>query len=165
VTVIAPSLTEALGRWVQAGRIKHHARGFAETDLDGVFLALVCERDPALGDAVWAAAGARGVLVYAQDRPDRSHVAMPALVRRGSLRLAISTGEASPALAGRLRAELERIFDEPFVRYLAWLDELRTRLRDEEPDPARRAERLRAAVEGFAVNAVLHYPVPYTNRP
>ena len=165
VSVVAETMTEALGRWAREGRLHHLARAFAPADLDGVFLVLVCERDAALGDAIFAAAEARGVLVYAQDRPAASHLAMPALVRRGHLRLAISTDEASPALAGRLRADLERAFDETFVQYTHWLDALRTELREQEPDPERRATALRAAVEGFALQARLHYPEAFGRAP
>jgi siroheme synthase (precorrin-2 oxidase/ferrochelatase) len=57
-----------------------------------------------------AAAGrARGCLVYVHDRPDLSDFAMPALVRRGPLSLAISTDGVAPALARRLREQLERL--------------------------------------------------------
>ena len=80
------------------------------------------------------------------------------LVARAILR------ERDPALSSRLRGELERIFDEPFVRYLAWLAELRERLRDEEPDADRRATRLRQAVEGFSIKAELSYPDAWPKR-
>jgi siroheme synthase-like protein len=158
VAVVTRTLTEPLARWAGEGRIEHHARSYEPTDLDGAFLVLTCEPDQATAARVFADASARGVLAYAQDRPESSHLAMPALVRRGHLRLAISTSAASPALAGRLRVELERIFDQTFVRYTHWLAELRDRLRDEEPDPERRATALRAAVEGFHLNVVIHYP-------
>jgi siroheme synthase-like protein len=164
VTLIAPQVTEALHRWADAGKIRWHARAYSAADLadaagiDRPAVVLVCELDDSLAAAVQQDAEARGILYYAQDRPERSRLSMPALVRRGSLRLAISTGESSPALAGRLRADLERIFDEAFVHFLVWLDELRTRLREEEADAGRRADRLREAVDGFHLNAVLHYP-------
>ncbi|HJZ84187.1 MAG TPA: bifunctional precorrin-2 dehydrogenase/sirohydrochlorin ferrochelatase [Polyangia bacterium] len=164
VVVVAEALTEPLARWASQGRIEHRARGFEGTDLEGAFLVLVVGRDAAWQDRIFEQAQARGVLVYAQDRPESSHLAMPALVRRGLLRMAISTDEASPALAGQLRGQLERLFDEPFVRYILWLDELRTQLKDSEPDPERRAERLRAAVEGFSIHGLIHYPEAYRNR-
>jgi len=164
VVVVAETVTEPLSRWASQGRIELRARACQPADLDGAFLVLVLVPDRALVEQVLPEARARHVLFYAPDRPDLSDLAMPALVRRGLLRLAVSTGEASPALAGRLRAELERIFDERFVHYVLWLDELRTRLKDEEPDPERRAAALRAAVDGFAMNAVLHYPEAFRSR-
>jgi precorrin-2 dehydrogenase/sirohydrochlorin ferrochelatase len=86
---------------------------------------------------------------------------MPALVRRGTLRLALSTEEASPALAGRLRGELERLFDDRFVRFLEWMGALRERLRAEEPSAEKRALALRQAAEGFSIEGVLHYPASF----
>ena len=155
VVVVATSVTEALGRWAKGGKIEHRAREFEPTDLEGAFLAMLCDsRDRATAERLFHLCDARGMLFYAQDCPEWSHMAMPALVRRGHLRLAISTGEASPALAGAIRRDLEQLFDEAFVHYTHWLDDLRTQLRD---DP-NRLEQLRAAVDGFAITGQLKFP-------
>jgi precorrin-2 dehydrogenase/sirohydrochlorin ferrochelatase len=95
--------------------------------------------------------------VHAHDQPNASHFALPALVRRGALRIAISTSEAAPALAARIRADLTALFDDTFVAYLDQLGELRARLRTEEPDAERRSEALRAAVADFRLQGILRY--------
>jgi len=69
--------------------------------------ALVLCVDPTMGEAVAEDARARGVMIYVQDRPDLSDFSMPALARRGALQLAVSTEGLAPALARRLRQELE----------------------------------------------------------
>ena len=82
-----------------------------------------------------AAAEARAAgcpLVYAQDAPDQSDMAMPALVTRGPLKLAISTDGVAPALARRFREELERLVNAAGERLDRLLAELE-RLRDELP--------------------------------
>src|SRR5687768_13634039 len=78
--------------------------------LDGVFMAFCC--DASLGPTVSRDARARGVLVYVLDMPDLSDCAMPALVRRGPLQLAVSTDGVSPSLARRLREQLELLLSQ-----------------------------------------------------
>ena len=60
-----------------------------------------------MNESVFREAEARGILCNAVDEPERCHFYYPAVVRRGPLQIAISTGGLSPALASRLRQELE----------------------------------------------------------
>src|SRR5690349_21030536 len=71
--------------------------------------------DAARADEVTRDARAAGALAYAIDQPDLSDLAMPALARRGPLQIAISTDAQAPALARRVRGELQRLLDESGV--------------------------------------------------
>ncbi|MDE2229191.1 MAG: bifunctional precorrin-2 dehydrogenase/sirohydrochlorin ferrochelatase [Alphaproteobacteria bacterium] len=82
---------------------------FALRDLDGCALVMVAGADLALGEAVWRAARARGMLVNVADRPELCTFIMPAVIDRAPVTLAISTGGVSPALARRLRETLDSI--------------------------------------------------------
>jgi precorrin-2 dehydrogenase / sirohydrochlorin ferrochelatase len=75
----------------------------------------------------------------------------PALVRRGALQIAISTGGQSPALAQRLREELEEQFAHEYADWLAELGEARKRIRAEVVDGADQKAKLRelASEESF----------------
>ena len=75
--------------------------------LEGATLVLCC--DPLRAEEVGRDARARGALFYAADRPELSDFALPALARRGPVTLAASTDGTAPALARRLREELERL--------------------------------------------------------
>jgi len=75
--------------------------------LDGA--AVVLCLDESLAENVAQAARARGLMIYVQDRPELSDFSMPALARRGPLQLAVSTEGLAPALARRLRQELEQL--------------------------------------------------------
>jgi precorrin-2 dehydrogenase/sirohydrochlorin ferrochelatase len=158
VTVLATQPSPSLGALAQAGRIALFPREFRAADLREMDLVLVCERDPALAERAFAASQQEGVACWACDDPERSHLAMPALVRLGRARLAVSTGGASPALAARLRAALERDLGEPFAAFVERLGRERERLLAEEPDPERRREQLRALVDGFDVTVRATYP-------
>jgi siroheme synthase (precorrin-2 oxidase/ferrochelatase) len=82
---------------------------YTEAACDGAALVLGMTDDRALDRRVAQDARARGALGYAHDQPDASDLAMPALARRGPLALAISTDGTAPALARRLREELDRL--------------------------------------------------------
>lgn len=74
------------------------------SDFDGCFIAVVCTAD--WREPVAAARGA-GALVYVPDVPAASDLVMAAIVRRGDLQVAVSTGGRSPAAARRLKELLD----------------------------------------------------------
>jgi siroheme synthase-like protein len=96
--------------------------------LAGVFMVFCC--DAALGPSVSRDARLRGALVYVLDQPDISDCAMPALVRRGPVQIAVSTDGVSPTLSRRLREELERLLAANGVELDAFVSEL-ARMREE----------------------------------
>jgi precorrin-2 dehydrogenase/sirohydrochlorin ferrochelatase len=77
---------------------------------------------------VSAAAQARGIWVNIADAPEFCTFIVPAQVRRGDLTVTVSTGGASPALARKLRRELEEYFGPEYAPYLALLKEVRDRV-------------------------------------
>lgn len=108
VAVVAPHLGAELEALAAAGRIRHSARGFVPRDLAGAALAVAATGNRAVNAAVAAAAGKRGIPVNVVDDPALCLFTMPAIVERGRVSVAIATGGASPTLARRLRAEIER---------------------------------------------------------
>lgn len=106
-------------------RVLLAARPFREEDLAGRRLAFAATSDAAVNLAVASACREHGVLCNCVDAPEESDFLVPARVCRGNLAVAISTQGASPALAKRLRLELESWLDSGFVP----LAELLARLR------------------------------------
>ncbi len=140
VTVVAPKATDAVQAWAKAGKIHWEARAFAPTDLDGVFLAVAATSASAVNQQVFEEARRRNILVNAVDDPPHCDFYYGSVVRRGALQIAISTDGKSPALAQRLRKEMEQQYG---PEYEPWLDELgrkRQRLFDTNMDaePRRR---------------------------
>jgi precorrin-2 dehydrogenase/sirohydrochlorin ferrochelatase len=76
-----------------------------------------------------------GILCNVVDDPEYCHFYYPAVVRRGALQIAISTEGQSPALAQRLRRELEAQFGPEYESWLEWLGAARKFLRSEGKDP------------------------------
>ena len=105
--VIAPSLTENLSAMAGRGEITWIDRGYREGDLEGAFIAIVADTsDSEVNEAVSAEARERNVPLNVNDVTHLCTWIAPAVVRRGDVIVAASTGGASPALARKLREEL-----------------------------------------------------------
>ncbi len=116
-------------------------------DLDGAFVCVASSSDPDERDRIAAAARSRGVLVNVMDDVPNCDFAAPAVVRRGDLVLAISTGGRSPALARRLRERLEDRFGPEWATVLDVLREVREETMSSLPDLRTRSERWAAALD------------------
>jgi len=107
VTVVSPALSPGLATHASGGRITHVARPYAEGDLAGAALAFAATDDGAVNADVAREGRARGVWVNAADDPAYCDAILPAVVRRGAVTVAVSTGGASPALARAVRERIE----------------------------------------------------------
>ena len=129
------------------GRVTIERRRWREQDLDGAFLCVASSDDPVERSAIARAARARGVLVNVMDDIPNCDWAAPAIVRRGELVLAISTGGASPALAKKLRTLLAAEFGEEWSEVLAVLRSVRRETTPLLPDLGERAQRWAVALD------------------
>ena len=160
VSVINPSLTDDLKKLAASAKILHRGRHFRASDVDdGVWLIINTLRgDQVLVRDLFALSKQKGFLLNSSDEPESSNFTMPALVARGPLRIAVSTSGVSPALASRLRQDLEPLFDERFEVFLEWLDVYRAQLQKTEPNAAKRQEILREVVAKVKLQARIEFP-------
>ena len=121
VQVVAPQAVMHIQKWAWEGTIGWSARGFQSHDLDGAFLVITATSSPDVNARVFKEAREKKVLCNSVDDPENCDFYYPAVVRRGDLQIAISTNGRSPALAQRLRQELEEQFG---PEYEAWVKEL-----------------------------------------
>jgi precorrin-2 dehydrogenase / sirohydrochlorin ferrochelatase len=153
--VVGHHATPAVTHWAESGRITWDARAFTPEDLEGVFLVIAATSLVEVNDIVFREAQRRGVLCNVVDDPARCDFYYPAVVRRGSLQIAISTEGRSPALAQRLRRELESQFGPDYARWVEHLGAERKQLLAREMDYEPRRSLLheqagQAAFERFA---------------
>lgn len=126
--VVAPRAERTVQVAAAAGRLTWHARPYQEDDLDGAALAFAATADRALNARVAGAARHRGVPVLAVDDPAHCDFIAPALVQRGDLMIAISTGGRSPALARWARQRLDQLVPRHWGDLLAVVAAARERL-------------------------------------
>ncbi len=107
VTVISSEVTPALRDLAVRKLIDWELRDYQQGDLEGAFLATSENGDARIYQEVAAEAEERGILVNVNDVTALCNFIAPAVVRRGEVAFAISTAGLSPALARRLREELE----------------------------------------------------------
>ncbi len=129
VTVIAPTLTEDLQRFLAEGTFAWTQREYREGDVEGYEVVMVATDDGAVNAQVAAEGKRRRVWVNAADDPKNCDFILPAVVRRGRITIASSTGGASPALARRLREELEAYMTDDMPALADLLAEVREELR------------------------------------
>ncbi len=128
VTVVSRTLTPALAKLAAQGEIIYLAGDFAPEQVESMALVMGATDDEQVNARVSAAARSRGIWVNVADAPEVCTFIVPAQVRRGELTLAISTGGASPALARKLREELEGRFGPEYGPYLTLLKKVREQL-------------------------------------
>lgn len=126
--VVAPRARPRVAELAEAGRVQHLKRAYQRGDLDGCLLAYAAVGDDVMHRQIAEDAANSGVLLNVVDRPRWCDFITPALVRRGRLAVAISTGGASPALARRIREDLEAHFGAEYAVALEILARMRPHL-------------------------------------
>jgi precorrin-2 dehydrogenase/sirohydrochlorin ferrochelatase len=139
VTVIAPQFTPELEDLARKQRIAVIRRPFQNGDLGGARVVIAATDDPQVNQAVYDEARTHGTLVNVADDPVHCTFHAPAVIRRGQIAIAISTGGASPALAKHLRAEIEKTIGAEYEQLVKLLSELRPRIQTCVPHERREA--------------------------
>ena len=135
VRVIAPAVTPKIAEWVRFAKIDWLPKPFDPADLQDAFLVISATSAPGVNEAVFLEAESRRILCNAVDDIEHCHFYYGAVVQRGDLQIAISTNGKSPALAQRLRQELEAQFGPEYETWLQWLGAARETLRSADPNP------------------------------
>lgn len=142
VIIVAPEATATVEAWAAAGVVTWHRRAFADSDLDGAVLVIAATSSQAVNETVFIEAQRRGILCNSVDDPEHCDFFYPAVVRRGDFQLAISTAGNSPALAQRLRSELEKQFGPEYAEWVSELGRVRGKLFASDINPEERRQKL-----------------------
>jgi len=134
VRVVSPELAGGLRTLVAEWRVEWVERGYVTGDLRGAFLAFAATGEPTVQDKIMVEAEERAVLVNSADDPFASNFHVPAHFRRGKMLLTVSTGGGSPALARRLRKQLEEEFGREYGAVVDLLAMIREAVVPEERD-------------------------------
>jgi precorrin-2 dehydrogenase / sirohydrochlorin ferrochelatase len=154
VRVVAPQATRKVASHARARRIVWEAREFVPADLEGTFLVIAATNSSEVNHEVFREAQRRNVLGNVVDDPEHCDFYYPAVVRRGQLQIAISTGGQSPSLAQRLRKELEQQFGPEYESFVEELGKKRRNILTSPLSPRRRKSLLHrlAGRDSFEAN-------------
>ena len=133
-------------------------RGYRSADLENHCLVISATSDPELNRTVADDAARAGLFCNVVDQPQLCTFHVPAVVRRGLLQIAVSTSGASPALAAKIRRQLQEQFGPAYAQLLDGMLELRRCFQKKYSDePARRQELLEAFLDSEAVDLLLQH--------
>ena len=108
VTVVSPEFTAEIVAWAKEGRIRIKRKEYEDTDLDGASIVIASTDDQCVNGRVARDSRRRRIPVNVVDVTHLCEFIVPAIVERGSIQLAVSTGGKSPALARTLKEELQK---------------------------------------------------------
>lgn len=128
VTVVGRSIDMELARMRDDGFISHIDDDYRAEHLEESFLVIGATDDSEVNRSVHIDAQAAGCLVNIVDCPELCNFILPALLRKGDLTVAVSTGGRSPALARKIRESLESGLDEGYGHLLRVMGELRPKI-------------------------------------
>ncbi len=129
VETVSPELCPELGQLVEEGQLKVTGREYRPGDLEGAFVVIAATNDAKANERVVAEATERGILINVVDVPVLSNFIVPSYLRRGTVTVSVSTGGKSPALARRIRRELEKKFGDEYADLSVLVDEVRSELK------------------------------------
>ena len=125
VQIISMELTGRLKKLVEDGEITHLGTRFEDHLMDGVFLVIAATDDHEFNHKISESARRKGLLINAVDQPADCNFIVPSIIKRGDLQIAISTSGKSPALAKKIRKELETQFGDEYETFLCLMGRLR----------------------------------------
>ncbi len=158
VTVVASEVCPALQELTDDSGLTIHQRSYRTGDLAEHWLVIAATDDSQLNRKVFDEAAEARIFCNVVDQPKLCTFHVPAVVRRGLLQIAISTGGASPALAKRIRQKLEQQFGPAYGELLEGLLELRNYFRQKYPlDANRRRELLESFLDSAGTKALLEH--------
>ena len=108
VTIVSPSFTGEIEAWAGEGRLALRRKRYESGDLDGASLVIASTDDTSINELVASDARARKVPVNVVDVTPLCEFIVPAIIEKGSVTIAVSTGGKSPALARTLKEDLQR---------------------------------------------------------
>jgi precorrin-2 dehydrogenase len=108
VVVIAPRVSEEIEQWAREGCLAIRRKRYEPGDLDGANLVIASTDDQQVNEQIAADCRARRIPVNVVDVTPLCEFIVPAIIEKGSVQIAVSTGGKSPALARTLKEDLHR---------------------------------------------------------
>jgi siroheme synthase-like protein len=129
VMVVSQRLTAELEEMVRQGAIQIVLRDYCPGDLKGALIAIAATDSTQVNRQIAEEGKRWGVLVNVVDDPEASDFIVPSRLCRGDITIAISTGGRSPALARKIRTELESCIGPEYDSLAQLLSQVRAELK------------------------------------
>ncbi|MBN2463069.1 MAG: bifunctional precorrin-2 dehydrogenase/sirohydrochlorin ferrochelatase [Dehalococcoidia bacterium] len=131
VEIVSPNFCPELNKLAKEGTVRAINRDYKPEDLKETFIAIAATDDVKTNESLAAQARRLGILVNVVDDPNNSDFIVPSYFRRGDIIIAVSTSGRSPALARKIRSELEKSFQSEYAQLALVADEVRSELKQQ----------------------------------
>ncbi len=128
IYIVSPEFTTQLSQLAATGRIHSIPHDAIDKTMNDAFMVIAATSDPKVNSQIASKAKQRGLLINAVDQPGDCTFIMPSTIRRGDLQIAISTAGKSPALAKKIRKEMELTFGPAYASFLDLMGLIRIKL-------------------------------------
>lgn len=108
---------------------------YSDNDLEKMFLVIGATDNPELNQKISRQAKEKGILCNIADLPDKSDFILPSIIDRDDLLITISTSGKSPALAKKIRMELDQEFGDEYTAFIILMGRIRNKLLSQNHDP------------------------------
>jgi len=125
VDVISPELDLRLIKLAKDNQIRTFARDYKDGDLEGSFIVVAATDSDEINSQVSAEARRRSILINVVDDAKRSDFIVPSVMRRGDITITVSTSGRSPALARKLRTQIEQEIGQGYAALTNLIAEVR----------------------------------------
>ncbi len=142
VTAVAPEFCDEMVKMAAGTGVELQRRPYSCGDLEGKVMVIAATGSEDVNRRVFEDARRPGVLCNVADHPGLCDFHVPARMRRGLLQIAVSTGGASPAMARRIREELENKYTDGYGILMEAMLEMREFLKCEGPESRKERRRL-----------------------
>jgi precorrin-2 dehydrogenase / sirohydrochlorin ferrochelatase len=129
VKVVSSSFHFNLLRLAEKKAIRLIQRDYKPGDLTGAAIVIAATDKREINRRVAEEAERAGGLVNVVDDPEPSSFILPSYFREGDLTLAVSTGGKSPALARKIKTELQKEFGKEYITLLMLIGGVRSALK------------------------------------
>ncbi|MBA4496295.1 bifunctional precorrin-2 dehydrogenase/sirohydrochlorin ferrochelatase [Paenactinomyces guangxiensis] len=146
VVVVSLTATPRIKQLALMGQVEWLKRTYRQADGEHCFLVIAATNDKQVNLAVYRDAVARGQWINVVDQPALCNFTVPSTVKRGKLQIAISTSGVSPALAKKIRRELEQSYGDEYSLYLDLMQEVRGWIQQEVSDASLRYQLMKELV-------------------
>lgn len=151
-TVISPEVSRILADLQSSALIEHISRPFHPNDLQDAYLIIVATDNNDVNRKIGELARHHVPLINVVDDPELSTFTMASILRRGDFVVSISTGGAAPALAARVREQLETDFGSEYALFVAWCGAIRPVMGQIFSDPDERRARWYALMDSSVLD-------------
>jgi siroheme synthase-like protein len=138
IRVVAPLAVTRVQELSSEGKIEWLSRRYEPADVTGCDLVIAATNDRQVNQAIFEEASRRSILCNTADDPPLCDFFFASIVQRGDLQIAISTAGQSPALAQRLRREIDAQLPADLGPWLHELGQLRREVLQAMPAGAER---------------------------